>query len=365
MREALAEARQGVGRTHPNPAVGAVVVRGGEVVARGFHARAGAPHAEAAALEAAGPRARGATLYSTLEPCNHFGRTPPCTEAILRAGVGRVVFASSDPNPLVNGAGFRRLREAGLPVQGGVLRAEADALNRPFFKAMRRGLPHVTLKAAISLDGKLATAGGASRWISSEASRLEVHQLRDVVDAVLVGAGTVRADDPLLTTRLPPGGGRHPVRVVLDSRLALPLDRRVFTSGPGLRTVVATTLGADVPAARALVGRGVEVWTVEATAAGHVSLEAVLRRLAREGLLHVLVEGGARVFSHLLAAPGLADELRLYVAPVFLGAAGLAWTGPLQLDAPAHAPRLTLEGLSRVGSDARLDVALDPQGEER
>ena len=225
MREALAEARLAVGRTHPNPAVGAVVVRGGAIVGRGHTAPAGGPHAEVRAIADAGADARGADLFTTLEPCDHFGRTPPCTEAILAAGIARVFASSADPNPLVDGRGVRRLRELGMPVWTGVLSAESDALNRPFFKAMRVGLPWVTLKAAVSLDGKLATASGDSRWVTGEAARGEVHRLRNIVDAVLVGAGTVRADDPSLTTRLPEGGGRDPLRVVLDSALRLSPER--------------------------------------------------------------------------------------------------------------------------------------------
>ena len=214
MRLALAEAEKGRGRTHPNPVVGAVIVRKGRVIARGHHEKAGLPHAEVNALRIAGRRARGADVYVTLEPCNHQGRTPPCTEALIAAGVKRVWFGSRDPNPAVPGKGGQRLRRAGIDVRDGVLGAECDASNEPWFKFVTKGLPWIVLKAAVTLDGKLATRSGDSRWISSPPSRRLVHLWRDQLDAVLVGAGTVRADDPRLTVR-GVRGGRNPLRVVL------------------------------------------------------------------------------------------------------------------------------------------------------
>src|SRR5215472_3397478 len=243
MREALAEARRAIGRTHPNPAVGAVVVRDSQIVGRGHTAPAGGPHAEVRAIADAGAGARGGDLFTTLEPCDHYGRTPPCTEAILGAGIARVFAGSADPNPLVDGRGVERLRGLGLPVWTGVLEVEADALNRPFFKAMRSGLPWVTLKAAVSLDGKLATASGDSRWVTGELARAEVHRLRNVVDAVLVGAGTVQADDPSLTTRLPEGGGRDPLRVVVASSAHLSPQKQLFHVASSAPTVVAHVEG--------------------------------------------------------------------------------------------------------------------------
>ncbi len=208
MRLALREAAKGLGRTSPNPAVGAVLVKDGRVVGRGHHARAGGPHAEVVALRAAGARARGADLYTTLEPCDHQGKTPPCSVAILEAGVRRVFVGSTDPNPLVNGRGMARLRRGGLPVEQGVLAVECDALNAAWFTYITERRPFVTLKAAVTLDGRIATRTGDARWVTGEAARAWVHRLRDRVDAVLVGAGTARADDPELTTRLPGGRGR-------------------------------------------------------------------------------------------------------------------------------------------------------------
>jgi diaminohydroxyphosphoribosylaminopyrimidine deaminase/5-amino-6-(5-phosphoribosylamino)uracil reductase len=291
MRVALAEAEKGRGRTHPNPVVGALVVRGGRIISRGHHARAGLPHAEVNALRKAGKKARGADLYVTLEPCNHHGRTPPCTEAIIAAGVRRVIYGSPDPNPLVDGHGARRLRRAGVQVEGEVLRDACDASNEAWIKFITRGLPWVLLKAAVTLDGKLATRSGGSKWISGKQSRALVHAWRDQLDAVLVGAGTVRADDPRLTARGVPGG-RNPLRVVLG---AVPRRARMLRE-PG------------------------ETVSLKGGLAG------VLRELARLGITSVLVEGGAAVHGEFLRT-GLWDELRLFIAPRLFGADALSWAG--------------------------------------
>jgi diaminohydroxyphosphoribosylaminopyrimidine deaminase / 5-amino-6-(5-phosphoribosylamino)uracil reductase len=352
MREALAEARHGLGRTHPNPCVGAVVVREGRVVGRGHHAQAGAPHAEVNALLDAGERARGADLYTTLEPCDHFGRTPPCSHAILDAGVARVVSGSDDPNPLVNGKGIARLRAAGVTVWTGVLHELADALNRPFLKAMRKGLPWVTLKAAVTLDGKLATRSGDARWVSGDEARAEVHQLRSRVDAVLIGTGTARLDDPQLTARPPGGGGRNPLRVVLDACGELPEELRIFHQRDPDRTVVATAEGAAPAAAARLAATGARVWTVPRSALG-VDVEALLRRLVAEGALHVLVEGGARLFASLLAAR-LPDELVLFQSPKLLGGDALSWVGELGAERMADAVQLAVDEVAPVGKDWKL-----------
>lgn len=348
MSLALAEAIKGLGRTHPNPAVGAVLVKQGRVVATGFHARPGTAHAEAAALAKAGRVARGATLYTTLEPCDHHGRTPPCSQAILEAGVRRVVFASSDPNPLVNGKGVRRLRRAGVEVTAHVLRDAADELNQPFLKAMRTGLPWVTAKAAITLDGKLATGTGASRWISSEASRQVAHGLRNVVDAVLVGASTVIADDPRLTTRLPRQKTRNPVRVVLDPALRTSPRSAIYDTREA-RTIVATLVPEGSRRQLPFLERGVELWTLSGER-GHIFLEPFLRRLRAEGLLHLLVEGGAGVHGSFLSA-GLVDELVLFVAPKLFGHDGLTWSGALGVADAAKAPRFEQLAAASVGTD--------------
>lgn len=352
MRLAIALASKAVGRTHPNPAVGAVVVKGGKVVGQGFHARAGAAHAEVVALGQAGARAKGATLYTTLEPCDHHGRTPPCTAAILAAGVKRVVYASADPNPLVNGRGLKRLFKAGVEVAR-VLQDEADAINQPFLLAMREGRAFVTLKLASTLDGRIAARGGDSKWITSEAARARVHALRNLVDAILVGAGTALRDDPSLTTRL--GGkksGRNPVRVVLDADLEVPASAKVYDTFNHGRAIAVCTAGADPKRRVALIARGVELWELPAKR-GKVALEPLLQRLAKEGLLHLMVEGGAQVAGAFLSA-GLVDALWLFVAPKILGGDAVAWAPALALDQVADAPRWELRHVEMLGPDVLM-----------
>jgi diaminohydroxyphosphoribosylaminopyrimidine deaminase/5-amino-6-(5-phosphoribosylamino)uracil reductase len=351
MSLALAEAVKALGRTHPNPSVGAVIVKGKKVIAAGYTSPAGGPHAEAVALKKAGARAKGATLYSTLEPCNHFGRTPPCTEAIIAAGIKRVVFASTDPNPLVNGKGVRRLRAAGIEVKGQVLSGAAELLNQPFFKVMRTGLPFVTAKAGLTLDGKIATSARKPGWITSDASRRVVHQLRDMVDAILVGATTVIEDDPQLTTRL--ARGRSPLRVVLDARLRTNPRSKVYDTRTA-RTAIATLVSPDAPRARAFIKRGVEIWRLPA-ARRRVDLVALMQRLVKSGALHLLVEGGAEVHAAFLQA-GLVDEVMLFMAPKLFGHAGLTWSGPLGVKDPAKALQLESLEAQRVGDDLLISA---------
>jgi diaminohydroxyphosphoribosylaminopyrimidine deaminase / 5-amino-6-(5-phosphoribosylamino)uracil reductase len=346
MRLALAEAARGAGRTSPNPAVGAVLVKGGRVVARGHHARAGGPHAEIVALRAAGARARGADLYTTLEPCDHQGRTPPCSLAIVEAGVRRVFAGSYDPNPLVNGRGVARLRAAGVPVVTGVLADECDALNAAWFTFITRRRPFVTLKLAATLDGKVATRSGDSRWVTGPEARAWVHRLRDRVDAVLVGRGTALADDPRLTARLPGGGGRDPLRVVLDTRLELPASLKLFR-----QRSPAPTLVAHASTRRRDLGPRVELLRCK-RGPGGVDLPDLLARLAARGVTHLLVEGGGAVAGALLSA-GLVDRLALFLAPAVLGQ-GVGWS-------PGRAPArmteaLRLDGLTveRLGDDLLL-----------
>jgi diaminohydroxyphosphoribosylaminopyrimidine deaminase/5-amino-6-(5-phosphoribosylamino)uracil reductase len=344
MRLALREAAKGLGRTSPNPAVGAVLVRGGRVVARGHHARAGGPHAEVVAIRAAGGRARGADLYTTLEPCDHYGKTPPCSMAVLEAGVRRVYVGSADPNPLVNGKGIARLRGAGVEVVEGVLRTECDALNAHWFKYMRERRPYVTLKAAVTLDGRIATRTGDARWVTGEAARRWVHRLRDRVDAVLVGAGTARADDPLLTTRLPGGRGRDPTRVVLDTHLTLPGRLALLNPRSPAPTVVA-----HASARVRRVRPGVELLRCR-RGKGGVDLRDLLEKLAARGITHLLVEGGSRVHARFLEE-GLVDRIALFVAPKILGADGVplfASRGPARM---ADALRLDEVQVEKVGED--------------
>jgi diaminohydroxyphosphoribosylaminopyrimidine deaminase/5-amino-6-(5-phosphoribosylamino)uracil reductase len=356
MKIALEESTKALGRTSPNPAVGAVLVKGGRIIARGYTQPAGQAHAEVMALAAAGARARGADLYTTLEPCDHYGRTPPCTLAILEAGVRRVITASSDPNPRVNGKGVARLRRAGVEVLTGVLQEEADRLHRPFFKVIRTGLPYVTLKAAVTLDGKLATATGDSRWITGETARAWVHRLRDRVDVILVGSNTVRRDNPKLTTRLPDGKGRDPVRVVVDSRLSLKPGLTVFSQRSTARTVVATLEDPAGTKARRLLKQGVEVWQVREKR-GRVDIKALLTRLAHEGLNHVLVEGGAQLYGVFLRER-LADELALFLAPKLIGSQGLSWSGELGVKVMAEALTLKQVTFEQLGEDLLVQARL-------
>lgn len=352
MRLALEAASRGLGRTAPNPAVGAVLVRGGKVVGRGHHARAGGAHAEIEALRAAGAKARGADLYTTLEPCNHFGRTPPCSEAVLRAGVARVFVGSRDPNPLVDGKGNARLRRAGVEVVAGPLQAECDALNAPWFRFIASGRPFVTLKVAATLDGRIATAAGDSRWVSGGEARAWVHRLRDRVDAVLVGRGTAVADDPRLTTRLPGGGGRDPLRVVLDTGLTLPATLRLFRQRSAARTLV---LHAASGARR--LGPRVDLQRI-ARGPGGLDLRAALAALAARGVVHLLVEGGGAVAASFLAA-GLVDRLALVLSPRVLGG-GLGWGGESGPARMAEALRLRDLTVERLGDDLLVQGAPVP-----
>lgn len=351
MRLALREAGKGLGRTSPNPAVGAVLVRGGRVVARGHHARAGAPHAEVAALARAGSRARGADLYTTLEPCDHWGRTPPCSLAVIQAGVRRVFVGSRDPNPVVNGRGLARLRRAGVQVIPGVLRAECDALNEAWFHWITTGRPFVTLKVATSLDGRIATARGDSRWVTGPEARAWVHRLRARSDAVLVGSGTARADDPRLTARIP--GGRDPVRVVLDARLSLPRGLRLFRHRSAAPTLVAHGRARPPP-----FPPGVEPVRCRLRG-GRIDLGDLLDKLAQRGVASLVVEGGGELSTSLLRE-GLVDRLAAVVAPAVVGGDGLAWArGP----APARmAGALRLSGVTieRLGDDVLVSGAPRP-----
>ncbi|MCS7173534.1 MAG: bifunctional diaminohydroxyphosphoribosylaminopyrimidine deaminase/5-amino-6-(5-phosphoribosylamino)uracil reductase RibD [Armatimonadetes bacterium] len=354
MRRALALARSAEGRTSPNPLVGAVVVREGQEVGCGHHAAPGEPHAEVVALRAAGPLARGATLYVNLEPCDHHGRTPPCTEAILATGIARVVVAHEDPDPRVRGKGISRLRAAGLEVEVGVLEEEARRLNAPYLKHRTTGLPLVTVKWAMSLDGRIATRTGSSRWITGPQAREEAHRLRDVHDAVLVGIGTVLYDDPALTCRIP--GGRDPLRVVADSRLRMMSDARMLREGSS-PVVVATTRSAHPERLNVLRRAGAEVW-VCTEEAGRVSLRDLFRRLGERGVLSVLVEGGSTLVAAVLEA-GLADRIVAFIAPLLVG--GHAAPGPVGgLGVAEIAQALPVQNLTvrTVGSDLCVEGEL-------
>lgn len=354
MRLALELARRGSGYTSPNPAVGAVVVQQGRVVGQGYHRRAGLPHAEVEALRRAGRRARGATLYVTLEPCNHTGRTPPCCDAILAAGISRVVMATRDPNPLTDGRGIARLRRAGLRLVTGVMADEARRLNAPFFKVMRAGLPFVIVKIGQSVDGKIATVTGESRWITSAASRRVVHQWRSRVDALLVGVNTVLRDDPQLTVR----GTRHradrPIKIIVDSRLRTPPTARCLSARSSAPTLIATTVRASGRQA-ALARRGAEV-VVFPSWEGRVPLRRLCRVLARRGIQSVLIEGGGEVIGAAFAER-LVDRVVFFIAPVVIGGrsapSSVAGAGIRRL---AQAVRLEGVTVTRIGLDLCVEA---------
>ena len=358
MARALALARRGVTGTDPNPRVGCVLVAGGEVVGEGWHRRAGEPHAEALALAAAGERARGATAYVSLEPCNHQGRTPPCTEALIRAGVRRVVYAHDDPNPAVAGRGAARLREAGIEVRGGVLAGPAGTLNAGFIQRMRSGRPRVTVKLAASLDGRTAMADGESQWITGPEARADVQWLRACSGAVLTGSGTLLVDDPRLDVRREDLAATclQPLRAVVDSTLRTPPQARII--GADARAVVFTTHGADAGAQARLEAAGVRVERV-AAAPGGCALPAVIRRLGELGANEVLVEAGPRL-AGALAEAGLVDAWVIYLAPRLLGDLARGMVTLPGLGRLAEAPRLAWHDCRRVGEDLRLTLAHGP-----
>lgn len=325
MQRALNLAARAQGRTSPNPAVGAVLVKNEQVVGEGYHRRAGTPHAEIMALQRAGEHARGATLYVTLEPCCHFGRTPPCCETVINHGVARVVAATLDPNPLVAGKGMARLREAGIATEVGILREQAWRLNEFFFKYIKEGRPFITLKAAMTLDGKIATYSGDSRWISSEAAREYVHRLRNLYDAIMVGIGTVLADNPQLNTRLNIEERRDPLRVILDPGLQLPPEGKIVQSSLEQCTLVFTNRIKDPGQVEMLEGQGVEVFSLDGE--GPVlDLDQVLKELGRRGICSLLLEGGAEVNAAMLEKH-LVDKLIWVIAPKIIG--GKTAPGPV------------------------------------
>jgi len=345
MDHALRLAARGLGNVWPNPAVGCVIVREGRVVGRGWTQPGGRPHAEARALAEAGGAARGATAYVTLEPCAHHGKTPPCAEALAAAGVARVVSALTDPDPRVCGAGHARLRQSGISVAEGVRMAEAQRINAGFFKRLMRGLPFVTLKLATTLDGRIATVSGESRWITGAEARRRVHAMRMAHDVVMVGSGTAMADDPDLGVR-DLGAAHQPVRVVVDS---------------GLRHKVGSRLGQLAGSAPVWIfhGQGADASSWQATGArlfplplqeGYLDLKAALSALAREGITRVFCEGGAGLGAALVRA-GLVDDLVLFGAGKLIGQEGRAALGPLALPSLELAPRLRLKEFRRIGED--------------
>jgi diaminohydroxyphosphoribosylaminopyrimidine deaminase/5-amino-6-(5-phosphoribosylamino)uracil reductase len=360
MKTALELAARARGRTSPNPMVGACVVRDGKIAGCGFHRRAGTPHAEVHALRDAGEQARGATLYVNLEPCCHHGRTGPCTEAVIQAGIARVVVAMADPNPLVASKGIRALQDAGIEVTLGVLEDEARELNEVFIKYITTGLPFVVAKAAVSLDGKIATRTGRSKWITGEAARAYGHRLRDWYDAIMVGIGTVLADDPSLTTRLPGGGGRDPVRVIVDSQARTPLKARVLTQPSGAATLIATTAGASPARVELLRQAGAKV--LVAGAGPRVDLAGLLKILVQEGITSVLIEGGAAIHGSALAER-IVDKAAWFIAPIIIGGRDAPGAvGGEGVNDPSEAAELERLKISRLGPDICVEGYLKYRG---
>ncbi len=354
MRAALALARRGLGTTWPNPAVGCVIVREGRVVGRGTTAPSGRPHAEPLALAMAGAAARGATAYVTLEPCCHHGRTPPCTEALIAAGIARVVIATRDRNPRVAGGGVARLLAAGLEVAEGVLADEADDLAAGFFSVVRRGRPLVTLKLASTLDGRIATRTGESRWISGEPARRAAHALRGRHDAVLIGVGTALADDPDLRCRIEGFRPTQVVRVIADSRLRLRLVSRLVATAREAPTWIVARDDANSDRRAALTRAGVEVIGVPEAAVG-VDLEEALRALAGRGITRLLVEGGGQLAASLLRAD-LVDRLAWFHAPTVMGSDGWPAAQAFGVQSLAQMPRFVPLQATRLGDDVLTEL---------
>lgn len=345
---ALVHARSG--RPSPNPHVGAVVVKNNELVATGHHERAGADHAETAAVRAAGERAAGATLYVTLEPCNHHGRTPPCTDAVIGAKIARVVVGCLDPNPHVDGGGIEELRSAGIEVTLGVRETQCRTQILPWTKHVTTGLPYVSLKLGLSLDGRIATRSGASKWVTGPDARAKVHLLRSRSDAVAVGIGTAVADDPRLTVRDAPGDS--PLRVVFDTNLRLVPESWLAQTAHEVPTLVLCGPEASADAERVLSELGVECMRMSLSTEGRLDVIGALRMLGQRGIVTMLVEGGAELAGSFLAGR-LADELHAFIAPILLGPRGrpgaVDWAGP---DTPQQAPRIASPSWELVGEDA-------------
>ncbi|TYT73734.1 bifunctional diaminohydroxyphosphoribosylaminopyrimidine deaminase/5-amino-6-(5-phosphoribosylamino)uracil reductase RibD [Desulfobotulus mexicanus] len=354
MERALELALKGSGRTSPNPLVGAVVVRNGETVGEGWHMAYGGPHAEVHALKAAGAAAEGATIYVTLEPCNHFGKTPPCTQAILDAGIRRVVIAMEDPNPKAAG-GMDRLRSAGVIVDTGVCEGKARKLNAPFIKKVETGLPWVVLKCAMTLDGRVATRSGDSKWVTGPEARQWCHRhLRQRLDAILVGSATVRADDPSLTCRLPEGGGRDPLRIVLASSLDLSPEARVLRQKSDSATLLVCAQGVAESRKQPFYDLGVRILEAPSGSDGRLDFKALMPLLAEQGIQSLLIEGGGRVAASALKS-GVVDQVVFFYAPKILGGDGI----PV-LDGPGPermAQCMTLSGMEvfSCGEDIRVE----------
>lgn len=352
MSQALHLARRGAGKVSPNPMVGAVIVRGGEIIGRGYHRYFGGKHAEIEAMEDAGGKVEGATMYVTLEPCCHFGKTPPCLDALLNHRIGRVVIGVEDSNPEVRGKSIEALRGSGVETEVGVLEDECYELNRPYFKYMKTGFPFVTVKFAQTLDGRIASVSGNSRWISSEPSLELAHRLRSLHDSVMVGIGTILADDPSLTVRKV--RGRSPVRLVLDGKLHIPLGAEVLKGQNVTPTMVITTPRADKKKLSSLKDKGIEVLTIREDERGEVDLKELLFYLGRRNISSILVEGGSEVITSFLRE-GLVDRVIAVIAPKIMGK-GVEAVGDLGIGDVNHTLKLSFVKTYRKGEDLVIEA---------
>lgn len=353
MKRALTLARRGIGKTSPNPAVGCVIVKDGTIVGEGWHRKAGTPHAEVHALVQAGQSAHGADVYVTLEPCSHHGKTPPCADALVEAGVARVFIGMVDPNPQVSGRGINKLRSAGIEVVDGILGDECRAVIEPFIKYITTGLPFVILKSAMTMDGKTATSSGESKWITNEKSREYVHKLRSMVDAVMVGVGTIIADNPQLTTRLP-RGGRDPLRVIVDSTLRTPMDARVLLQSSAARTMIAT-ISKNEDKSSQLQAHGAEIVRCREKD-GRVDLGDLLKQLGSRGIQSVLLEGGRELAGEALRLRLIDKYIFFYAPKLFGGADGFGLFAGQSVSRMNDALMMERIAIRKFGNDVMIEA---------
>lgn len=350
LKLALKLARKGRGRTSPNPMVGALVVKEDKIVGKGFHPAAGKPHAEIFALREAGEQARQATMYVTLEPCNHHGRTPPCTEAIIAAGISRVVIGMEDPNPKVAGKGIARLLESGIDTISGILEDECHRLNEAYIKYISSNTPFVTLKIAASMDGRIATHAGHSHWITNEKSRRYVHRLRDETDAILIGIGTLLQDNPKLTTRLPQKKGRNPYRIIVDSRLRTPLHANIFGADAREKLILATSCKKH-DELKLYQDRVHRLLQIPANDLGQLDLKILMNELGKLEIMSVLIEGGSEISGSSVDA-GIVDKICFFFAPLLIGGRGsTGMMGGRGIDFIPEAQRINDLKIKRFGTD--------------
>lgn len=348
MQKTIELAKKGAGYTSPNPLVGAVIVKNNEIIGKGFHKKAGSFHAEVNALKDAGKKTKGATLYVNLEPCNHFGRTPPCTEAIIKSGISRVVVGIKDPNPEVSGSGISRLIQAGIEVKVGVLEKQAILLNEAFIKYITTNKPFVVAKIAQTIDGKVALSSGKSKWITCVDARKKGHELRNTYDAIMVGIGTVLADNPKLTCRLK--GGKNPIKIIVDSTAKLPLESQLLQKG---KVILATTKNADKNKLKALQDMGVEIITTSGK--DEVKLEELLIKLGEKEVTSVLLEGGPKLLTSFCRRD-LIDKLILFLAPKIIGSDGVNAVGELFIKEMKDVYKMQIARADKIGQDIKIEL---------